>query len=77
MELSVMQGQAAWDLSTTADPSEPDAALASSCCMPCIQCGATMGPLAVVVLAFLHPLSGSDLGHPSELPASFERPPRV
>ena len=77
MEPSAMQGSAAWDLSATADPSEPDATSASPCCMPCTQYGLAMGPLVDVAQASPHPLSGPGLGDLSGPPAPFERPPRV
>lgn len=76
MEHSAMQGAAAWDLSATADPSEPDASLASPCCIPCAQCGASMARLIIEAVASPHPLSGPGLGHPAGPPDPFERPPR-
>ncbi len=76
-ERSAMQGSADWDLSAAADPSEPDASLASPCCMPCAQCGATFARLTIDAMASPLPLSGPDLGYPSGPPAPFERPPRT
>ena len=67
----------AWELSAMVEPSEPDASLASPCCMPCAQCGATLARLTIDAVAASIPLSGPGLGTPSGPPAPFERPPRV
>lgn len=72
-----MQDQAAWDTSGTADPNEPDATLASPCCMPCASCGASMARLSGGAVSSSIPLSGPGLGDPSCPPAPFERPPRA
>lgn len=77
MEGSAMQAPPAWDLSATADPHEPEATMASPCCMPCAQCESSMDLLADLSMASSLPLAGPGLGHPVGPSAPFERPPRT
>jgi hypothetical protein len=78
--LESLDGQdlsAAGDVSETADPSEPHASVSSPCCMPCVQCGATMALLSGGAAVSAIPLTGAGVGTPSGPPDPFERPPRA
>ncbi|WP_290784675.1 hypothetical protein, partial [Halomonas sp.] len=77
LESLAMQELPAWETSETAGPDEPDATLASPCCMPCVSCGASMAPRAAGLVTSSTTLSGPGLGDPSGPPAPLERPPRV
>ena len=78
LETRAAHAQAAlWSMGGAGDVEEPDASLASPCCLPCAQCGTTAAlPAGNAVVASL-PLSGPDLGEPAGPPDPFERPPRL
>ena len=77
LESLSVEDQMGWNTSETAEPSESHSSVASPCCLPCAQCGASMARLASEAVVSSLSLSGHDLGNPSGPPAPFERPPRV